>query len=131
MAVGWNTITITVREKEIDIGKFYTLTGVQYEVNDILFTGKYLTTCTDMTPMWKIVHSSDISIPLFGLSNFRIRLCSDQLFQPDLTLNNLDIPLSYDEELVIRKSNVALPSDDYSIVVLKHSNMISIFTTSV
>ncbi|CAL4073788.1 unnamed protein product, partial [Meganyctiphanes norvegica] len=129
--LGWNNMIITIQNNNLALGNFYTHDVSKNDINDISFAAKYFTDCAKSTPMWEITESYFVSIPLIGLSKFRIRLYSDEPFHPDLILNDMSIPLSYDdEELVYRKSIEPLPSGDYWIAFENVHNMISIFTQS-
>ncbi|CAL4136667.1 unnamed protein product, partial [Meganyctiphanes norvegica] len=126
--LGWNNVTFTLQNNKLELGDFYSLDADGKNVKKLSFTSKYMTDCANKTPMWKIDKPIPIIIPLIGLSNFGIRLYSDQTFNPDLILNNLPIPLSYDEELVIRKTKEPLPQNDYKIEVKKVNNEVSLYT---
>ncbi|CAL4107480.1 unnamed protein product, partial [Meganyctiphanes norvegica] len=130
MTLGWNNMTIKKQDTTLVLGNIYDLTELKHSINEIAFFAKCFTDCPNRTPIWKIDQSTKVSLPLNGLSKFEITLYSDNPFNPSIVLNYLDIPLSYDEELIIRKSSNLLPSQEYHLIVEQINNMLSISTIS-
>ncbi|CAL4123985.1 unnamed protein product, partial [Meganyctiphanes norvegica] len=130
MTPGWNNMTITMQDNSLVIGNIYNLTGFPHSINQIAFFANFFTDCRNKTLIWEINESTNVSLPLNGLSKFGITLKSDNSFNPSIVLNNLDIPLSYDEELIIRKPRNLLPSQEYHLVVEQINNTLSISTLS-